>query len=176
MRHPKANDDDRQSFQERLAAHEAAGKAIVYIDESGFAHDMPRTHGYAPRGKRCVGVHDWQAKGRINVIGALLAGTLLTVGLTTCNVDADIFNLWLKDQLIPVLAKGSVLVMDRASFHRRSDTINIITDAEHILEYLPAYSPDYNPIEHTWAQAKAHRRKTGETAEQIFSIQKWNQS
>ena len=176
MRHPKANDDDRQSFQERLAAHEAAGKAIVYRDESGFAYDMPRTHGYAPRGKRCVGIHDWQAKGRINVIGALLAGTLLTVGLTTCNVDADIFNLWLKEQLIPVLDKGSVLVMDRASFHRRSDTINIITDTEHILEYLPAYSPDYNPIEHTWAQAKAHRRKTGETAEQIFSNQKWNQS
>ncbi len=101
---------------------------------------------------------------------------VLTVGLTTCNVDADIFNLWLKEQLIPVLDKGAVLVMDRARFHRRSDTINIITDAEHILEYLPAYSPDYNPIEHTWAQAKAHRRKTGETAEQIFSNQKWNQS
>ena len=134
MRHPKANDDDRQSFQERLAAHEAAGKAIVYRDESGFAYDMPRTHGYAPRGKRCVGIHDWQAKGRINVIGALLAGTLLTVGLTTCNVDADIFNLWLKEQLIPVLDKGAVLVMDRARFHRRSDTINIITDAEHILD------------------------------------------
>ena len=96
---------------------------------------MPRPHGYAPRGKRCVGIHDWQAKGRINVIGALLAGTLLTVGLTTCNVDADIFNLWLKEQLIPVLDKGAVLVRDRARFHRRSDTINIITDAEHILEY-----------------------------------------
>ena len=68
------------------------------IDGSGFAYDMPRTHGYAPRGKHCVGIHDWQAKGRINVIGALLARTLLTVGLTTCNVDADIFNLWLKER------------------------------------------------------------------------------
>ena len=176
MRHPKATDDDRQSFQERRAAHEAAGKAIVYIDESGFAYDMPRTHGYAPRGKRCVGLHDWQAKGRINVTGALLAGTLLTVGLTTGKVDADIFNLWLKEQLIPVLDKGPVPVIDRANFHRRRDTITIITDTEHVLEYLHAYSPEYNPIEHTWAQAKTHRRKTAETAEQIVSNQKWNQS
>jgi len=137
---------------------------------------MPRTHGYAPRGERCVGVHDWQAKGRVNVIGALLAGTLLTVGLTTCNVDADIFNIWLKEQLIPAAPKAAVLVMDNASFHKRADTINMITDAGLLLEYLPAYSPDFNPIEHTWAQAKARRRKTGKTAEQIFTDQKWNQS
>lgn len=57
-------------------------------DESGFAHDMPRTHGYSLRGQRCPGKHDWNARGRINVIGALLAGALLIVGLTTSNVDA----------------------------------------------------------------------------------------
>ncbi|MFV0410607.1 MAG: hypothetical protein ACK5LJ_13235 [Paracoccus sp. (in: a-proteobacteria)] len=49
---------------------------------------MPRTHGYAPRGRRCYGVRDWHARGRINVLGALLSGVLLTVGLTTSNVDA----------------------------------------------------------------------------------------
>ena len=32
-------------------------------------------------------------KGRINVIGALLAGVLLSSGLTEATVDADIFNL-----------------------------------------------------------------------------------
>ena len=53
----------------------------------------------------------------------------------------------------------------------RSATHSIIVlSLTYILEYLPAYSPDYNPIEHTWAQAKAHRRKTGETAEQISPI------
>jgi len=31
--------------------------------------------------------------------------------------------------------------------------------AGHILEYLPPYSPDLNPIEHKWAQAKSARRK-----------------
>ena len=121
MRHPKANDDDRQSFQERLAAHEAAGKAIVYIDESGFAYDMPRTHGYAPRGKRCVGIHDWQAKGRINVIGALLAGTLLTVGLTTCNVDADIFNLWLKERVSNLLCMSNLVHASKLKEHEDND-------------------------------------------------------
>ena len=28
---------------------------IAYVDESGFAHSMPRTHGYSRMGKRCYG-------------------------------------------------------------------------------------------------------------------------
>ena len=34
-----------------------------------------------------------------------------------------------------------------------------IEDNGHFLEYLPPYSPDLNPIEHKWAQAKSKRRK-----------------
>jgi len=47
--------------------------------------------------------------------------------------------------------------MDNASFHKRIDIQTAILEAGHILEYLPPYSPDFNPIEHKWAQAKAHR-------------------
>ena len=53
----------------------------MYLDESGFAQDMPRQHGYCYRGKRCYGVHDWHAKGRINVIGAIVGFVLVSVGL-----------------------------------------------------------------------------------------------
>ena len=132
---------------------------------------MPRLHGYAPKGQRCIGKRDWHAKGRINAIGALLAGTLLTVGLTTTNVDADMFNLWLQYDLIPKLPPGSVLVMDNAAFHKRQDTQAVIKAAGHTLEYLPPYSPDLNPIEHKWAQAKAIRRKTGKSTQKIFESQ-----
>jgi hypothetical protein len=45
---------------------------MVFMDESGLAHDMKRTHGYAQRGHRCFATQDGGAKGRTNVIGALL--------------------------------------------------------------------------------------------------------
>ena len=122
MQHPKGNADARRVFCEKITQYEEDGRSIVYIDESGFAHDMPRTHGYAPKGERCHGSHDRQARGRINVIGALLAGVLQSVGLTEANVDADIFNLWLIGDLLPKLPPRVVLVMDRATFHRRADT------------------------------------------------------
>jgi hypothetical protein len=59
--------------------------------ESGFALDIPCTHGYAPMGERCHGVKDWHARGRTHVIGALSGKALLTVGLFTANITADIF-------------------------------------------------------------------------------------
>jgi len=77
MRHPKANAAAQQCLRKRIERYERDGRPIVYIDESGFAHDMPRTHGYAPKSQRCIGRHDWNAKGRLNVIGALLAGVML---------------------------------------------------------------------------------------------------
>ncbi len=116
-------------------------------------------------------MQNWNARGRVHAIGALLAGALRGVGLTTANVDADIFNLWLERDLIPKLPAGAVLVVDNASFHRRADTTEIIARAGHSLEYLPPYSPDLNPIEHKWAQAKARRRETGVTVEELFRNQ-----
>ena len=42
---------------------------------------MPRTHGYAPKGERAYGKHDWHAKGRTNVIGAIINHVFLTLCL-----------------------------------------------------------------------------------------------
>ena len=99
-----------------------AGRSIIYLDESGFAHDMPRTHGYCKQGKRCYGVSDWGAKGRTNVIGALLGATLLTLSIFTHNINSDTFHAWMTQDLIPKLPENAVIVMDNASFHKREDT------------------------------------------------------
>ena len=137
---------------------------------------MPRTHGHSAKGKRCYGLQDWNARGRINAIGALLSGLLLSVGLTNANVDADIFHLWATRDLLPKLPDRSVLVLDNATFHKRKDTGYALEKAGHTLLFLPPYSPDLNEIEQKWAQAKAYRRKTGKSAEQIFERQNWNQN
>lgn len=131
---------------------------------------MPRTHGYTPRGKRCFGVKDWQAQGRINVIGALLGVTLLTASLFECTIDSDIFHAWIVQELLPKLPPGAVIVMDNATFHKRQDTQQAIINAGHTLEFMPPYSPDLNPIEYKWAQAKAIRRATRCTIEKLFEV------
>ena len=142
---------------------------IVYIDESGFAHDMPRTHGYSDKGKRCYGTHDWGAKGRTNAIGALIGSTIIAIGLITGSVNTSVFTSWVEQILLPELPKRSVIVMDNASFHKGSDMQKMLGDAGHTLLYLPPYSPDLNPIEKKWAQAKLIRRSTDCSIDQIFN-------
>ena len=120
---------------------------------------MPRTHGYALRGHRCYGTQDWGAKGRTNVIGALLGTVLITISLFSCSIDTSIFNAWIIQGLLPKLPPKSVIILDNASFHKGNDMHREVENAGHILVYLPPYSPDLNPIEDKWAQAKSLRRK-----------------
>jgi transposase len=129
---------------------------------------MPRKHGYAPKGQPCYGSHDWHAKGRTNVIGALWGKTLLTACLFDTSINSDVFHAWITKDLLPKLPKNSVLVMDNATFHKRSDTQNQIKNAGCFLQYLPPYSPDLNPIEHKWAQLKARRRELQCSVHQLF--------
>jgi transposase len=145
-----------------MESHEKAGKPVVFIDESGFAHDMPRHSRYAPVGKRCFGTRDWHAKGRTNVIGALLGCRLLTVGLFTGSINSTVFFAWVTQDLLP---ENAVVVTDNAFFHKRSD----IRQAGHVLDYLPPYLPDLNPIEHKWAQSKAVRIQTNCTVSELFA-------
>lgn len=141
-----------------LEEYKRNGYAVVYSDESGHAHDMPRTHGYSPIDQRCYGLHNFGAKGRTNVIGALYEGKLLTTSLFECNVDSDIFETWLNQDLLDKLPPKSVLVIDNASFHKKDNIEAILDKRGHKLLFLSPYSPEYNPIEKKWAQAKSIRR------------------
>ena len=168
MNHPKADEEKRRVFQAHIAHYKKQGRPIIYLDESGFSHDMPRTHGYAPKGQRCFGNHDWGARGRTNAIGALINHSLLTVSLFNGTINTNIFTAWLIQDLVPKLPPNSIVVMDNASFHKSTLIKEVIHQAGHTLEYLPPYSPDLNPIEHKWAQVKSIRRKHRCSIDELF--------
>lgn len=160
----------RLQFQTRIRWYaDVVRRTIVYLDESGFAVEAPRTYGYSHRGARCYGEHNWHEKGRLNAIGAMVAFKLITVELWDCNIDADVFVTWTRNALLPSVPEQSVVVMDNATFHKRSDIIKAIEAKGHTVEFLPSYSPDLNPIEKKWAQAKAQRRQRRCTPLELFS-------
>ncbi|MEN9596587.1 MAG: hypothetical protein RL236_1021 [Pseudomonadota bacterium] len=152
-----------------METYKSEGKSVVYIDESGFSPESTRSQGYAKIGERCFGTFNWGAKGPTNAIGALLNGLLLTVSLFSFNVNSDVFHAWMTQDLLPKVPVGSVIVMDNASFHKREDIIQHIQHAGCIAEFLPPYSPDLNPIEHTWAQLKSIRNKMRCSIDELFS-------
>ncbi|WP_317174716.1 transposase [Chryseobacterium antibioticum] len=136
-------------------------RPIIYLDESGFAMDAPRPKGYSLKGARCYGAQDWHSRGRVNAIGAIHRFKMLNVYLFDGNINADVFYSWVTQQLLSSLPERAVIVMDNATFHKRSDSIEAIESKGHNILFLPPYSPDLNPIEKKWAQAKSIRKKSG---------------
>lgn len=168
--HPKADPVARIQFQTRILWHEKIeGKQIVYVDESGFAVDAPRTHGYSLQGKRCYDDRNWHEKGRMNAIGAIVNFSLIALQLWTCNIDSDVFLQWTKKSLLPALHEQSVVVLDGAPFHKRHDILDVIEKEGHLVQFLPPYSPDLNPIEKKWAQSKSIRRRDDCDPTTLFS-------
>ena len=93
---------------------------------------------------------------------------MITVSLFEGTINAATFNSWVEQDLIPKLPATSVVVMDNAAFHKDKVMQEQLFLAGFTLEYLPPYSPDLNPIEHKWAQAKSIRRKTNCTIYELF--------
>jgi transposase len=71
--------------------------------------------------------------------------------------DSKFFEAWFENSLLRVIPRGYTVIMDNAGFHRKSILRKIVRGKARIL-FLPPYSPDYNPIEKTWANMKRYLR------------------
>ncbi|MDR2928480.1 MAG: transposase [Cytophagaceae bacterium] len=143
-------------------------RPIIYMDESGFSVDAPRERGYSSIATRCCGCKNLHSRGRVNAIGAIHHFKMLNIYLFEGNINADIFHAWTADRLIPSLPESSVIVMDNAAFHQRADTLKAIRTKGYDVLFVPTYSPDLNPIEKKWAQAKNIRKKRKCKPYQLF--------
>ena len=90
---------------------------------------------------RCFGEHDWQARQRTNAIGALTGDRLLTAALFDCSINTDVFEAWIRQDILPVLPNGHVVVIDNASFHKSEKIKELIESAGCLLDYLPPCFP-----------------------------------
>jgi transposase len=72
--------------------------------------------------------------------------------------DHAAFTTYIGQVLVPSLHPGQVVVMDRLNVHTGSTIRTLIEAAGCALHLLPAYSPDFNPIEQVCAKLKAHLR------------------
>src|SRR5256714_13294546 len=73
--------------------------------------------------------------------------------------------------LAPVLRQGDIVVMDNLASHKVKGVKEAIEQAGATVRYLPAYSPDLNPIEQAFAKLKAALRKTAaRTVEALWKL------
>ena len=72
--------------------------------------------------------------------------------------DTEVFRAYVRRVLCPTLRKGDMVIMDNLSPHKSEPTLSLIAQAGAEVLFLPAYSPDLNPIEKMWSKVKASLR------------------
>jgi transposase len=70
------------------------------------------------------------------------------------SIKGVIFEDWFEHELTAVIPTGSLVILDNASHHRKKYLYSIAERHGVNLLFLPKYSPDFNPIEHSWANLK----------------------
>lgn len=80
-------------------------------------------------------------------------------GTTACMhlpgaADTEAFVTYIGQVLCPTLKKGDIVVMDNLSVHKSPEAAKLVEAAGAEVRFLPAYSPDLNPIEKMWSKIK----------------------
>lgn len=92
------------------------------------------------------------------MIGALrLGGPSACVSIEGAT-DTEMFEAYVRQALCPTLRPGDVVIMDNLSPHKGAPALALITQAGAEVRFLPAYSPDLNPIEPMWSKVKTGLR------------------
>ncbi len=74
-------------------------------------------------------------------------------------MNGETFRAYVEQILAPTLKRNDIVFMDNVSVHKVIGVREAIEARGAILVYLPAYSPDLNPIEQLFSKLKAVLRK-----------------
>jgi transposase len=123
---------------------------------------MTRLRGRAPVGERLVAKVPHGHWRTTTLIAALSTAGIRCSTVVEGAINADVFEAFVAQVLVPQLRAGDVVVLDNLSSHKRASTRATIEAAGATLLFLPPYSPDLNPIEQVFAKLKTLLRKAGE--------------
>ncbi|MFM6727043.1 MAG: IS630 family transposase [Dolichospermum sp.] len=127
---------------------------IVYVDETGFDSVLYRRFARAKRGVKVMANISGKRYARTSIIAGLHNNAIIAPMVFKGYCDTHVVTTWVEKVLLPAIPRGSVIIWDNASFHKSEALQTLIEEAGCRLLFLPAYSPDLNPIEGWWAVLK----------------------
>jgi transposase len=155
----KASEQEREDIAKkrenwRQFQEEVDSCRLVFLDESGLKTNMTRLYGRAQKGSRCVDSAPCGHWETVTILSSVrLDGTTEGVVFQGA-VDRKMFDAYIKEILAPTLRPGDIVVMDNLNAHKSQDAYDAIRLRKAEVLFLPAYSPDLNPIEKMWSKVK----------------------
>lgn len=134
-------------------------RRLVFLDETWTTTNMTRLRGRAPRGKRLVGRVPWGHWQTTTFLAALRHDRLVAPLVLDGAINGAAFRAYVEQFLAPTLRPADIVIADNLGSHKVAGVREAITARGAELVFLPAYSPDQNPIEQVFAKLKGLLRK-----------------
>ena len=127
---------------------------------------MTPLRGWAARGKRLIGKAPFGHWNTMTFIAALRHDGVTAPWVIDGPINGGIFRTYIEEVLVPTLRQGDIVILDNLGSHKAPAIRNAIKAAGARLFFLPAYSPDLNPIEQVFAKLKHLLRKAAERSKE----------
>jgi transposase len=118
-----------------------------------------RPTGSTPRGERAAGRVPRNHGPNVTLLAALTPQGIGPSVVLEGAADGAVLAAYAEQFLAPGLRPGQVVVLDNLSAHKDARVRAAVEAAGGRLLFLPAYSPDFNPIELAFAKLKAELRR-----------------
>jgi transposase len=137
-------------------------KRLVFIDETWAKTNMAPLRGWAARGQRLIGRAPFGHWNTMTFVAALRHNGIVAPWVIDGPINGEAFRTYVEQVLVPELHEGDIVILDNLSSHKAPAIRHAIRAAGARLIFLPAYSPDLNPIEQVFAKLKHLLRKAAE--------------
>ena len=127
----------------------------MFIDETAVTTKMVRHHGRSLRGERLVASVPHGHWKTLTLIAALRINGLTAPYVIDGAMDGPSFLAYVEQALAPTLRKNDIVFMDNLRTHKIDGVAAAIEERAKV-RYLPAYSPDLNPIEMAFWKLRRH--------------------
>ena len=152
------DEGEREAFGERIESVDP--RRLVAVDECGTHTSMTRARARAPRGKRAYGqIPRNRGKNTTLIASMTLEGGMGEAMVVEGATDARVFEAYVEGFLAPSLSSGQIVLLDNLGAHKTERVSELIEARGVQVWFLPAYSPDLNPIEEAFSKVKALLKK-----------------
>ena len=127
---------------------------LVFIDETWAKTNMARTRGRSRRGTRLIAKVPYGHWKTTTFVAALRRDRIAAPTVVDGAMNGATFLAYVRQQLVPTLTAGDLVIMDNLSAHKVAGVREAIEAAGAKVVYLPPYSPDLNPIELVFSKLK----------------------
>jgi transposase len=115
---------------------------------------MTRTRARSPKGRRAETVEPFNRGQNISTIAAMGLRGVCAPLMIEGAINTEVFDLYIEQMLVPALRVGDMVLLDNVKFHYSERAISLIKAAGAKVVHIPAYSPDFNPIEECISKIK----------------------